>query len=319
MNLDPTASDLPTTELPNPATENLDRLSTEEMLGRINDEDATVALAVRRELAPIARAVDAIAGALRRNGRLLYVGAGTSGRLAVLDAAECPPTFGVPPEMVCGIIAGGEPALTRAVEGAEDDAAAGAAVMDDLEVGADDAVVGISASGGAPFVRAALRRARSRGAAVTVCVVNHADAPLIGEVDIAIAPVTGPEVIAGSTRLKAGTAQKMVLNLLSTGAMVRLGKTYGNRMVDVRATNAKLRSRAIRLVREIGGVGDAARAARLLADADGSVKTAIVMARLGLPPAAATRRLHEAGGFLAVALREGGAAGESETPAAAAP
>ena len=303
---DPT---LPTTELPNPHTEGLDRLPTEQMLARINDEDATVAGAVRAELPQIARAVDAVAARLRRGGRLLYVGAGTSGRLGCLDAAECLPTFGVPPEMVRGIIAGGETALTRAVEGAEDDAEAGARAMDEAEVGPEDAVVGISASGGAPYVRAAMARARALGA-LTVGIANTAGSALADAVDIAIAPVTGPEVLTGSTRLKAGTAQKMVLNMLSTGAMIRIGKTYGNRMVDVQATNVKLRARSRRLLREIGGVGDEETAAELLRQAGGSVKTAIVMARRAVDRAEAERLLDDAGGFLASAL------GEASEPAA---
>ncbi len=299
----PAAQTLPTTELPNPHTEGLDRLPTEQMLARINDEDQGVAAAVRKELGQIARAVDTIADALGRGGRLLYVGAGTSGRLGCLDAAECPPTFGVPPEMVRGIIAGGEAALSQSVEGAEDDADAGARAMDDAGVGPDDVVVGISASGGAPYVRAAVARARARGAA-TVGIANTPGSPLAAEVDTAVVPVTGPEVVAGSTRLKAGTAQKLVLNLLSTGAMVRIGKTYGNRMVDVQATNAKLQARARRLVQEIGRAPDEQAAADLLGRAGGSVKTAIVMARRGVDRAEAQRLLREGGGFLAVALGE---------------
>lgn len=294
---------LPTTELANPNTEGLDRLPTHEMLARISDEDAGVARAVRAELPAIARAVDAIAECLRRGGRLIYVGAGTSGRLGVLDAAECLPTFGVSPEQVRGIIAGGEGALVRSVEGAEDDADAGRKAMEEIDVGPDDAIVGISASGGAPFVRAALGCARERGAR-TVAVANTPDPPLAGDADIAIVPVTGPEVIAGSTRLKAGTAQKMVLNMLSTGAMIRIGKTYGNRMVDVQATNRKLRARARRLLAEIGGVADEEDAADLLGRAGGSVKVAIVMARRGVSADEAGRLLDAAGGFLAVALDE---------------
>lgn len=295
---------LPVTERANPATEGLDRLSTREMLMRFNDEDATVAGAVRETLSEVAAAVDRIAAALRAGGRLIYIGAGTSGRLGCLDAAECLPTFGVPPEQVFGIIAGGEVALLRAVEGAEDDAPAGGEAMDAAHVGEHDVVVGISASGGAPYVCAAMRRARERGA-FTVGVTNATDAPLSAVVDIPIAVITGPEALAGSTRLKAGTAQKIVLNMLSTGAMIRAGKTYGNRMVDVQATNAKLVARSRRLVSEIGGV-DAATAAAILDTAGGSVKTAIVMARLGIDAEHARRRLRESAGFLAVALGEPG-------------
>jgi N-acetylmuramic acid 6-phosphate etherase len=294
---------LPTTELPNPHTENLDRLPTLEMLARINDEDATVAAAVRTQLPAIARAVDAIADGLRSGGRLIYVGAGTSGRLGVLDASECLPTFGVKPEMVFGIIAGGERALTRAMEGAEDDSAAGVAAMDGAAVREQDVVVGISASGGAPYVRAAVVRARERGA-VTVSIANSPSAPLSMDADIAIEVVTGPEVITGSTRMKAGTAQKMVLNMLSTGAMVRIGKTYGNRMVDVQATNAKLVQRARRLLQEIGNVPSVDDADRLLAEAGGAVKTAIVMARRGVSAKEAKHSLADTDGFLSIVLGE---------------
>jgi N-acetylmuramic acid 6-phosphate etherase len=297
-----TPDSLPTTELVNPNTENLDRLPTVEMLARINDEDATVAAAVRAALPQVARAVDVIAEALRAGGRLIYVGAGTSGRLGCLDAAECLPTFGVPPEMVFGIIAGGERALLRAIEGAEDDREAGEAAIDAANVGENDVVVGISASGGAPYVRGAVTRARARGAKATVCVANSPNAPLSGDVDIAIEVVTGPEVIQGSTRLKAGTGQKMVLNMLTTGAMVRIGKTYGNRMVDVQATNKKLVNRSRRLVRDLGGVGTDAEADALLERAGGSVKKAIVLARRGVGPEEADRLLAEADGFLSVVL-----------------
>jgi N-acetylmuramic acid 6-phosphate etherase len=295
---------LPTTELVNPNTEGLDRLSTVEMLTRFNEEDATVTAAVQTQLPQIAKAVDAIAEALRGGGRLIYVGAGTSGRLGVLDASECLPTFGVTPEEVFGIIAGGERALTRAIEGAEDDRAAGEAVMDENRVGPGDVVVGISASGGAPYVRGAVTRARALGASTTVSVTNSTNSPLSGDVDIPIEVVTGPEVIAGSTRLKAGTGQKLVLNMLSTGAMVRIGKTYGNRMVDVQATNTKLVARSLRLLREIGQVDSDEKAKTLLKEADGSVKRAIAMARLGIPAEEAAQRLEAAQGFLSVVLGE---------------
>jgi N-acetylmuramic acid 6-phosphate etherase len=300
----PAIDALPTTELANPHTEGLDRLPTVEMLARINDEDAKVAAAVRGQLPQIARAVDAIAEALRRGGRLIYVGAGTSGRLGVLDASECLPTFGVTPEQVFGIIAGGERALTRAIEGAEDDRTAGEAAIDAANVGPNDVVVGISASGGAPYVRGAVSRAKARGAHATVGVANSEGSPLSGDVDIPIEVVTGPEVIQGSTRLKAGTAQKLVLNMLSTGAMVRIGKTYGNRMVDVQSSNAKLVKRARRLVREIGQVDSDEAADRFLADAGGSVKRAIVLARRGVGAAEADTLLRDADGFLSVVLGE---------------
>ena len=294
---------LPTTELPNPNTENLDRLPTEAMLTRINDEDAKVSASVREALPAIARAVDAIAAGLRAGGRLIYVGAGTSGRLGVLDASECLPTFSVSPEQVFGIIAGGERALTRAIEGAEDDRAAGEAAIDSAGITPNDVVVGISASGGAPYVRGAVTRAKERGA-TTVSVANTPNAPLSSDVDIPIEAVTGPEVIAGSTRMKAGTAQKLILNMLSTGAMVRVGKTYGNRMVDVQASNTKLVQRSIRLVRELGGLDSEDQAERFLRDAGMSVKKAIVMARRGVSPEEATQLLADANGFLSLALGE---------------
>ena len=292
---------LPTTEHINPRTEGLDRLPTEEMLRRINDEDAQVAHAVRAQIGPIAQAVDAVAEAFKRGGRLVYVGAGTSGRLGVLDASECLPTFGVSPDMVFGIIAGGEIALTRAIEGAEDDRNAGEAAINAANVGSNDVVVGISASGGAPYVRGAVMRAKERGAK-TVSVVNSFNAPLSGDAEIAIEIVTGPEVITGSTRLKAGTAQKLCLNMISTGAMVKIGKTYGNRMVDVQATNAKLILRARRLVREVGRIASDEEADALLKSADASVKVAVVMARRNIGADEARALLDGANGFLSRVL-----------------
>ena len=295
-------NDLPTTELVNPNTEGMDRLSTLEMLSRINDEDATVHLAVRSQLPQIARAVDGIAERLKRGGRLIYIGAGTSGRLGVLDASECLPTFGVSPEMVFGIIAGGESALTRAVEGAEDDGPAGAAAIDDAKVGSDDTVVGMSASGGAPYVRAAVARARELGA-LTVGVSTAARAKLSGDVDIPIEAVVGAEVLTGSTRMKSGTAQKLICNLLSTGAMVKIGKTYGNRMVDVQATNKKLVDRATRLIQDVGQI-DRATAERLLAESGGAAKVGIVMARKKISASEARQLLAESGGYLAAAIED---------------
>ena len=295
--------DLPTTELVNPNTEGMDRLPTLEMLSRINDEDATVPLAVRTQLPRIAEAVDGIAERLKRGGRLIYIGAGTSGRLGVLDASECLPTFGVRPEQVFGIIAGGERALTRAVEGAEDDGDAGASAIDDAGVGPDDTVVGLSASGGAPYVRAAVARARERGA-LTVGVSTAARAKLSGDVDIPIEAVVGAEVLTGSTRMKSGTAQKLICNLLSTGAMVKIGKTYGNRMVDVLATNKKLVDRATRLIEDVGRV-DRSTAERLLAEADGVAKVGIVMARKNVSADEARALLAASGGYLASSIDGG--------------
>ncbi|MGC4048123.1 MAG: N-acetylmuramic acid 6-phosphate etherase [Armatimonas sp.] len=289
-------TELPTTELVNPNTEGLDRLSTLEMLERINDEDATVHLAVQSQLSQIALAVDAIAERFRRGGRLIYIGAGTSGRLGILDASECLPTFGVNPEMVFGIIAGGERAITRAIEGAEDDAEAGAAAIEDANVGPDDAIVGMSASGGAPYVRAAVTRARERGA-ITISIATARDAKLSKDVDIPIEAVVGAEVLTGSTRMKSGTAQKLICNMLSTGAMIKIGKTYGNRMVDVQATNKKLVDRSTRLIQDLGKI-DRATAERLLSEAGGSAKVGIVMVRRSVSAEQARELLEAADGYL---------------------
>lgn len=292
---------LPTTELVNDLSNNLDRLPTSEMLAIINQEDAKAVAAVQTVLPQIATAVDRIADAFRSGGRLVYVGAGTSGRLGVLDASECLPTFGVSPEMVFGIIAGGERALTRAIEGAEDDAIAGAKAIRNADIQSNDVVVGISASGGAPFVRAAIAEAKARGA-TTVGIANSLNAPLCAEADISIEAVVGPEVLQGSTRMKSGTAQKLILNMLSTGAMVRIGKTYGNRMVDVQCSNAKLVKRAERLVADIGNITDLEKVQCILDAAGGSVKTAIVMARRDVDREEADALLRAADGFLAAVI-----------------
>ena len=292
---------LPTTELVNDLSNNLDRLPTSEMLAIINQEDAKAVAAVQAVLPQIAAAVDRIADAFRSGGRLVYVGAGTSGRLGVLDASECLPTFGVSPQMVFGIIAGGERALTRAIEGAEDDATAGEQAIRDADIQSVDVVVGISASGGAPFVRAALAEAKRRGA-TTVGIANSQNAPLCADADIPIEAVVGPEVLQGSTRMKSGTAQKLILNMLSTGAMVRIGKTYGNRMVDVQCSNAKLVKRAERLVADIGNITDLEKVQWLLDAAGGSVKTAIVMARRDVDRDEAEALLRAADGFLAAVI-----------------
>ena len=284
------------TEKNNPRSANIDRLGTLEMLQVINAEDASVAGAVARALPAIAQAVDAIAARLRAGGRLFYVGAGTSGRLGMLDAVECVPTFSSPPEKVQAIIAGGEPALTEAVEGAEDNVAAGRAAIAERGVTAGDAVVGIAASGTTPFVIAALEAANELGA-ITVAVTCNADAPLLNAAQIGIAAVVGPEVIAGSTRLKAGTAQKMVLNMLSTASMIRLGKVYGNLMIDVKVTNQKLARRACRIVADVTGI-DEAQAAVLLEQTGNQVKPAVVMALLGVSADEARARLDAAHGML---------------------
>lgn len=290
------------TEATNAATVDIDTLPTLEMVQRINAEDQRVALAVAAELPAIARAIDAIAERMQRGGRLIYIGAGTSGRLGVLDAAECPPTFSTSPDQVIGLIAGGERALTHAIEGAEDDADAGARDIAALDVTERDSVVGIAASGRTPYVIGGMREAKRRGAFV-VSVACNRPAPIHDLADVSIAPLVGPEVIAGSTRLKAGTAQKMVLNMLSTGAMIRLGKTCGNLMVDVQATNTKLRERARRIVAQACNLSEEA-ADALLARCNGEVKTAIVVARAGVSPEEARARLRAANGVVRVALDE---------------
>jgi len=290
---------LAATEARNPRTRGLDILATGDLVALLAREQRDAADSVAAATPALARAVDAIAARLRDGGTLHYVGAGTSGRLAMLDAAECPPTFGTPPGLVVAHVAGGVDALVRAIEGAEDDGAAGAAVMREC-VRPGDAVVGISASGGAPYVAAALAAARLLGA-LTVGVTSVAASRVARESEIAIVTETGAEPLAGSTRLKAGTAQKLVLNTLSTGVMIRLGRVYDNAMVDVVATNAKLRSRALRLVCEIAGV-DEVRASALLDEAQGSVKIAIAIECCGLDAAGARARLSAAGGFLRALL-----------------
>jgi N-acetylmuramic acid 6-phosphate etherase len=288
------------TEQPNPASASIDALPTEEVLRIINQEDRKVADAVGRELPAIARAVDAIVAAFERRGRLFYIGAGTSGRLGVLDASECPPTFSVPPEMVQGIIAGGDAALSRATETTEDDPAIG--VRDLLARGFTerDVLVGIAASGRTPYVLGAMAEARRMGA-VTVGISCTPESELARAVAIPITPLVGPEVVAGSTRLKAGTAQKLVLNMLSTGAFIRLGYVYGNLMVNVQPKNTKLADRARRIVAQAAGV-EYRRAGELLAAAGNSVRIAILMGKAGLGREEAERRLAESGGRIALAL-----------------
>lgn len=291
------------TEKANPATGEIDRMSPLEIARVINDEDEKVARAVREALPQIGRAIEAIAARLRDGGRLIYAGAGTSGRLGALDAAECPPTFNLSPDMVVALLAGGPTASGRAHEDLEDSEEAGRADVEAVNVTDRDAVVGITASGRTPYARGALALAREKGA-LTIGVVCNASTPLAQEVDILIAPVVGPEVIAGSTRLKAGTAQKMVLNMLSTGAMILLGKTFGNLMVDVQATNYKLRQRALSIVRQATGL-DAQAAEHLLVAAGDDVKTAILMERARISPEEARARLVEHGNVLRAALEAG--------------
>ncbi len=289
------------TEARNPASERLDELSTVEMLGVIHAADREAAAAVGAEIPRIAQAIDAITERFGRGGRLFYIGAGTSGRLGVLDASECPPTFGVSPDLVHGIMAGGDRALRSSVEDAEDDASLGAADLDAAGFSAKDALVGIAASGRTPYVLGAIGYARSLGA-LTIGVSCVPGSAVGAAAEIAISPATGAEVLTGSTRLKAGTATKLVLNMLSTGAMVRSGYVYGNLMVNVQMTNAKLVDRAGRIVSAITGL-DRSAAERLLDEA-GSVKTAAVMAELGISREDAEARLASAGGKLRAALGE---------------
>ncbi len=290
------------TEMVNEETRNIDCCSTEEMVALINRQDAQVAGAVAAEGPRIARAVDLIYGCLSRGGRLIYLGAGTSGRLGVLDASECPPTFGVDAGMVQGYIAGGDVALRYPVEGCEDSEEEGVRLVDSLETGPNDAVVGIAASGRTPFVLAALRRARERGS-VPIGLCTNANSMLEDICDVTIAPLVGPEVISGSTRMKSGTAQKMVLNMLSTCAMIKLGKVYGNLMVDLKASNQKLEDRARRLVVHATGA-DPERARHVLELADGHVKLAILLEKSGLGPEAGRALLERCQGRLALAIEE---------------
>ena len=290
---------IPPTEAANPRSAGLDLLETSALVELLVGEQRNAVEAVSAQRAGISRAVDGIAQRLRRGGKLHYVGAGSSARIAALDAAEMPPTFGTAPELVHAHVAGGATALLAAVEGAEDDAGAGEAEASRC-VGADDAVIGISASGGAAFVVAAVERARRCGA-YTVALTSVAGSPLACAAQTAIVLQTGAEALAGSTRMKAGTAQKVALNAISTAVMVRLGKVYDNLMVDVVAGNAKLRARAIRLVCDLAAV-DARRARALLDEAGGRVKVAIVMERRGLDAEQARGLLDRYGGSLREAL-----------------
>ena len=285
------------TEQRNPRTERIDVASSLEIVDLMNAEDSRLAGAVHAEREHIAAAIDLVVAALQQGGRLVYVGAGTSGRLGVLDAAECPPTFGTPPTMVVGVIAGGYGALVKSVEGAEDDVNAGAAAMDSATVTPRDVVVGIAASGTTPYVGAALARAQTLGAKTVLVTCSTPPKLLTETCDVVIAPTVGPEALTGSTRLKAGTATKLVLNTISTGAMIRLGKVYGNLMVDLVAMSDKLKDRGERILMEVCGVRR--EEARSVIDrAGGSVKVAIVMAKAGIGREEAERVLKEAGGFV---------------------
>ena len=288
------------TEQTNPATVDIDRKSPLDIVRAINAEDARVAEAVGREAPHIAAAIEAIAARMRRGGRLIYIGAGTSGRQGALDAIECPPTFNIAPDRIIGCVAGGSFALESAAEVVEDSAEAGRADIERLDVSEPDAVVGITASGGTPYALGALACARERGA-LTIGLVCNDNVPLARYADIMISPVVGPEALAGSTRLKAGTAQKMTLNMLSTGTMILLGKTFGNLMVDVQANNEKLRRRAIGIVRAATGL-DPLSAESALRSAGDDTKVAILTVRTGMAPEEARARLAEHDGVLRAAL-----------------
>ena len=288
------------TEGRNPASEQIDELPAFEVLRIIHAADEEAVTAVQNQLPQIAAAVDAIVERLENGGRLLYLGAGTSGRLGVLDASECPPTYNTPPEMVQGIIAGGDLALRRSIERAEDDPAQGARDLQRRGVSAKDVLVGIASSGRTPYVLGGIEYAREHGA-LTIALTCVPGSPLATAAEMAITPDTGPEVVTGSTRMKAGTATKLVLNMLSTGALVRLGYVYGNLMVNVQPTNTKLENRATRIIATITGISNE-EAGQLLAQA-GSVKAAVVMHKLGISRAAAEARLTAARGRLREALR----------------
>ncbi|MFN3306907.1 MAG: N-acetylmuramic acid 6-phosphate etherase [Candidatus Kapaibacteriota bacterium] len=292
------------TEQNNPRSRNIDTASTEEILKIINEEDKKVPLAVEKEIPNIAKAVELIVDAFKKGGRLFYVGAGTSGRLGILDAAECPPTFGTDPELVQGIIAGGKEAVFRAQEGAEDNIEEGRKTIERYGIKPPDVVVGLAASGRTPFVRGAISEAKNRG----IITIFIASSPIekvleLGVVaDVYICPVVGAEVIAGSTRLKSGTAEKLVLNMLSTASMIKLGKTYGNVMVDLQLTNNKLRERAKKIIMDICNV-DYQTAQAVLAKSDGSVKVALVMLLAGVERETALGLLEKSGGFVKAAIK----------------
>jgi N-acetylmuramic acid 6-phosphate etherase len=289
-----------TTESVNPASERIDTLSSLEIVQLINQEDAKISLAVAKEADRIARAIDRIAQAFASGGRLIYLGAGTSGRLGVLDAAECPPTFRSDPNLVVGLIAGGRDALVRAIEGAEDNAQMAVADLHAIDFSSRDVLVGIATSGRTPYVLGGLRFAKQSGA-TTIGLVCNAGSEIEQVADWTICPVVGPEILSGSTRMKAGTATKMVLNMITTGAMIRIGKTYGNLMVDLRATNTKLLARAKRLVQTLAGVNES-EATRLLESCQGEVKTAVVMHLRQVDATAARELLAKCAGRLREAI-----------------
>jgi N-acetylmuramic acid 6-phosphate etherase len=289
------------TEQRNPATSAIDLASPLEIVEILNREDRKVPEAVWAVRNEVARAIELVEAAFRGGGRLVYVGAGTSGRLGVLDAAECPPTFGTDPELVQGVLAGGYAALVKSLEGAEDDPDAGAAAMDAREVGLGDVVFGIAASGTTPYVRGAVARAAARGAVTVLLACTDPPADLMPNVTLAILPRVGPEALTGSTRLKAGTATKLILNAVTTGAMIRWGRAFENLMVDLSAHSDKLRDRGERIVMEVCGVSRE-RARQAIAEAGGLVKTAIVMLRKGVGREEAQRLLARSGGYVRTAL-----------------
>ena len=289
------------TEQRNPKSTKIDELDVLGIVDLINNEDRLVAAAVSDEREAIARAIELVEKAFQGGGRLVYVGAGTSGRLGVLDAAEMPPTFGVDPGMVHGVIAGGYQALVRSQEGAEDHLEDGAAAINNLDVGQRDFVLGIATSGSTPYVHGALNRARELGARTGFLLCTSPPAALLSEHDVVIAPLVGAEVITGSTRMKAGTATKLVLNTITTGAMVRIGKVYSNLMVDLQVTCEKLRDRGERILSELLNLDQPA-AAALLDRASGDVKTALVMGHLGIDREEALKRLDAAGGVVSMVI-----------------
>jgi N-acetylmuramic acid 6-phosphate etherase len=292
----------PLTEQRNPASKNLDRMTALEIVRLMNREDRKVAIAVEREIPAIARAVDGIVGRIEKGGRLIYVGAGSSGRIAVLDASEWPPTFGTSPELVKALIAGGARAIVQSVEGAEDRTQDAVRDLEKIRLTANDATVGIAASGTTPYVIAAIRYAKKKGA-LTIGVTSNKRSPLAKTTKIAITPMVGPEVLTGSTRLKAGTSQKMVLNMLSTATMVRLGRAYDNLMIDLGQTNTKLRERAKRILEQASGKGMYA-VAHAVRQSDHDLRLALVMLKKKVSAAEARKDLAKAGGILRKALDE---------------
>ncbi|WP_340081694.1 N-acetylmuramic acid 6-phosphate etherase [Terribacillus sp. FSL K6-0262] len=290
-----------TTEKRNESTMQLDQLSTREVLQLMNKEDRTVPEAVEAALPAIEAAVQQVIATFQAGGRLIYTGAGTSGRLGILDAVECPPTFSTPEEMVQGLLAGGMSAFRKAKEGAEDNPELGARELEEIGLSAKDTIIGIAASGRTPYVIGALDYAAAVGAA-TVSIACNKGAAISKHAKISIEVETGPEILTGSTRLKAGTAQKLVLNMISTASMVGVGKVYKNLMVDVKPTNDKLRERAKRIIMEATGA-DYASAEKVLEQADGQVKTAIIMLLLDVPKEEAEVKLHDAGGFVRTAIK----------------